>query len=188
MTEKTTVSIRPKMEKYQTSRASSGSASKICGDEVSQGMAGVTLEEAYSLAAAVTGNSVDALTSKYKERNVGQQRMILGNLIRGVVNAKDEEKASKAKATFSKQAAAMQKLVEKRQKDKKAAADKAKADRDKERAEKKKTMEKEKAERAKERAEKAKGKEAPKAKATKPKKATAPKEPRKPAAKAKKAA
>lgn len=92
--------IRPNLEGYQKARSASGSTTKICGDEVSVALVGATLDETYGFVAKVTGVGEDVLREKYGAKNPGQQRMFLGNLIRGAYNGKDKEKAERVKAAF----------------------------------------------------------------------------------------
>lgn len=186
MTEKTTPTIRPKLDKYVGVRTASGTKSKSCGDEVSQALAGTTLEEAFALVAAVTGGNADELAAKYKHLNPGQQRMNAGNVIRGVLNSKDEAKAAKGRTVFTKQSAALAKVVAARLKDIDAKQAQAKKDAQKARDDKKAAAAKERADKA---AERKKAADAKKEEASKPKakplpaKAKAPKAPAKPAAK-----
>lgn len=92
--------IRPNLDSYQKARSASGSTTKICGDEVSVALVGATLDETYGFVAKVTGVGEDVLREKYGTKNPGQQRMFLGNLIRGAYNGKDKEKAERVKAAF----------------------------------------------------------------------------------------
>lgn len=148
-----TAKIRPNLEGYQTAKSASGASTKICGDEVSKALLGATLGEAYKFVAGVVDVSETDLRTKYEGRNPGQQRMFLGNLIRGAFSGKDVEKASRVSKAFeaalpefrvaidarlSNEAAGKQKLkddkaaareaAKKTRLDEKAAADKVKAD------------------------------------------------------------
>ena len=134
--------IRPNMEGYQTAKSASGSSTKICGDAVSVALVGATLDEAYTFVAKVVGVAESDLRAKYGDKNVGQQRMFLGNLIRGASASKDAEKKARVEAAFAAelpafrsvidvrvQAAADEKAAIKQKKiDDKAAADKLKAE------------------------------------------------------------
>ncbi len=73
--------IRPNTEKYVTVSTAKGGKSQACGDPVSMALAGATLEEVRSVGEAF------GITDwqKYEQRNPGQQRMMIGNRIRGVV-------------------------------------------------------------------------------------------------------
>lgn len=182
-TETAKPSIRPKLDKYQASITATGSKSKICGDDVSASLSGLTLDETLTVASAVTGTDAAELQGKYKHLNPGQQRMNLGNVVRGALRNKDEAKAAKAKATFDKLTAALRKVVDKRTKETANLKAEAKKAADKEKEEKAQAKQAEKAQKAADRKAKADAK--PKAK---PLPVKAPKEPAKPAVKAKPAA
>jgi hypothetical protein len=92
--------IRPDLTNYQKAKSASGASTKICGDEVSVALVGATLDETYGFVAKVTGVGEDVLRDKYGHANVGQQRMFLGNLIRGAYQSKDAEKGARVKAAF----------------------------------------------------------------------------------------
>ena len=98
--ERETAKIRPNLESYQTAKSASGASTKICGDEVSKALLGATLGEAYKFVAGVVDVSETDLRTKYEGRNPGQQRMFLGNLIRGAFASKDAEKASRVSKAF----------------------------------------------------------------------------------------
>lgn len=95
-----TAKIRPNLEGYQTVKSASGSSTKICGDEVSKALLGATLDEAYVFVSGVVEVPEADLRAKYGSRNLGQQRMFLGNLIRGAFAGKDAEKASRVSKAF----------------------------------------------------------------------------------------
>lgn len=98
--ERDTAKIRPNLEGYQTVKSASGSSTKICGDEVSKALLGATLDEAYGFVSEVVGVPEADLRAKYSTRNLGQQRMFLGNLIRGAFSGKDTEKATRVSKAF----------------------------------------------------------------------------------------
>lgn len=75
--------IKPKLELYRSARSASGSKVKISGDDVSNALEGMTLQEVYDVAAHY------GITKTYPNLNAGHQRMCLGNLIRGAVKKKD---------------------------------------------------------------------------------------------------
>ncbi len=97
MNEKTV--IRANTEKYQRAKAASGAMSQHNGDVVASTLAGLPLESVLAIASTMT--SVD-LSTKYAHLNPGQQRMNLGNRIRGAVAKinKSIEKAEAALAAF----------------------------------------------------------------------------------------
>lgn len=68
---------------YQPCVAASGKKSKDNNDAVAQELRGQTLDFAYSRAAEYLQVSEDSLRAQYKHLNPGQQRMCLGNRIRG---------------------------------------------------------------------------------------------------------
>lgn len=175
MNEKT--HIRPNLDHYQVSRTSTGAKSKSCGDEVATALAGTTLEEVYALAAAVSGGQVDALVAKYHERNIGQQRMTLGNIVRGTLRGKDVDTVAEAKKMFDRQVVALRKVVDRRLKEADAAKESNKKAAAKAKDEKAKATEASKVAKAKERAAKAVDKAV---KAKRPVKAKAPTAPAKP--------
>ena len=179
--------IKPQTEGYVASRTSKGTASKICGDTISTALAGSTLEEAYGVATTVLAVEEGSLQSKYNGRNPGQQRMILGNLLRGALKGKDEVANAETLKVFEKATKAIAGAVAQRTKD----AAKAKRQAAEDKAEKIKEAKKldneakalEKANKVADKANKAADKAADKvaAKAAKPpKKAPAPKAPSKP--------
>lgn len=96
-TEKTI--IRANTEKYQRAKAASGAVSQHNGDVVAQTLAGMPLESVLAIANKMT--SVD-LSAKYTHLNLGQQRMNLGNRIRGAVAKinKSIQKAEEALVAF----------------------------------------------------------------------------------------
>ena len=63
--------------------AASGRPSKDNNDIVAQRLRGKTLDEAYLIASDHLGEEESSLRSKYSHLNQGQQRMCLGNRIRG---------------------------------------------------------------------------------------------------------
>lgn len=82
-TEKTRIEIPA--ENYVKAKAASGSVSRHNGDVVAAGLAGLTIEEVRELASEVLDTPVEDLEAKYAHLNVGQQRMNLGNRLRGAV-------------------------------------------------------------------------------------------------------
>lgn len=118
--------IRPDLANYQTAKSASGSSTKICGDEVSVALVGATLDEAYSFVSKVIGTPEADLRGKYGDKNPGQQRMFLGNLIRGAYAGKDKEKAARVKEAFDAEVAGFRKVVDSRLAEVQAAAQKAK--------------------------------------------------------------
>lgn len=127
--------IRPNMEKYQTAKSAGGSSTKICGDEVSLALLGATLDEAYGFVATVTNTAEAVLRDKYGSKNPGQQRMFLGNLIRGASQSKDAEKKARVEAAFREALPAFREAIDARlavaakaKADEKAAKEKLKAD------------------------------------------------------------
>lgn len=74
---------------YQVAKSASGSISRHNGDPVATAVVGATLEEVYTLAAEVLDTPVADLKAKYEHLNAGQQRMNLGNRMRGVVGKID---------------------------------------------------------------------------------------------------
>lgn len=91
------VRIKPKLENYVGGVSGSGKRTKNCGDDIAQALDGFTLEEVQSVASKMRDIPVKELAAKYEHLNIGQQRMNLGNLIRGAVakldKAHDKDKA-----------------------------------------------------------------------------------------------
>lgn len=104
--------IRPNMENYQTAKSASGSSTKICGDAVSVALIGATLDESYGFVAAVVGTPEAELRAKYGDKNPGQQRMFLGNLIRGASASKDAEKKARVEAAFGAELPAFRAVID----------------------------------------------------------------------------
>jgi hypothetical protein len=73
-------------ENYVSAKSASGSKSKHNGDVVATALAGQDIDAVYGIAGEMLDTDVDALREKYAHLNVGQQRMNLGNRIRGAVN------------------------------------------------------------------------------------------------------
>lgn len=149
----TGIRIRPDLSNYQTAKSASGSSTKICGDEISVALVGATLDETYGFVAGVIEVPEAELRAKYAERNPGQQRMFLGNLIRGAYAGKDKERAARVKSQFDKNVGEFRKGVDERLSTVVAEAEKlkaeAKAKRDAEKEEAKAKRDAEKAEKAK---------------------------------------
>lgn len=118
--------INPDLANYQTARSASGSITKICGDEVSVALVGATLDEAYGFVSKVIGTPEADLRAKYGDKNPGQQRMFLGNLIRGACAGKDKDKATRVKEAFGAEVAGFREVVDARLAEAQAAASKAK--------------------------------------------------------------
>tara|TARA_R110000744_G_C19371646_1_gene562767 strand:+ start:6349 stop:6795 length:447 start_codon:yes stop_codon:yes gene_type:complete len=68
---------------YEPCTAASGKKSKDNNDGVAQELRGQTLDFAYTRAAEYLEKTETDLRSRYNHLNPGQQRMCLGNLIRG---------------------------------------------------------------------------------------------------------
>lgn len=91
------VRIKPKLENYTNGVSGSGKRTKNCGDDIATALDGFTLEEVQKVASQMRDIPVKELAEKYSHLNIGQQRMNLGNLIRGAVakldKAHDKDKA-----------------------------------------------------------------------------------------------
>ena len=84
--------IRPDTTDYKRAKSASGAMSQHNGDTVATRLAGFSVEQvAEAVAIMVPGTSSEGLMEKYAHLNVGQQRMALGNRLRGAIN-----KANKA--------------------------------------------------------------------------------------------
>lgn len=136
--------IRPDVSAYQTVKTPNGSSTKICGDKVSLALVGATLDEAYAFVSAVVGIPEQELRAKYGERNLGQQRMFLGNLIRGAESGKDEAKKARVAESFAKELPAFREKIDARMAAEQKEKDDAKAARQKEKDEAKAAKEQKK--------------------------------------------
>lgn len=89
------VKITIDTDTYTKERNASGQLTQHNGDIVASGLVKLVLTETYAVAADMLETDEDELRGKYQHLNPGQQRMNLGNRIRGVVN-----RANKALAKF----------------------------------------------------------------------------------------
>lgn len=95
------IEVHPDTSRYQTVRTATGGLTKICGDDISLALVGATLTEAYDFVASVVSLPREELVGRYCMLNVGQQRMCLGNLIRGAINGKDQAKKERIQTAFN---------------------------------------------------------------------------------------
>ncbi|AZS06540.1 hypothetical protein [Alteromonas phage ZP6] len=89
--EKTSKSIVADPSKYQKSKSASGNVSRNNGDAVATALTGQPIENVRAIAAEMCDVPAEDLEAKYAHLNVGQQRMNLGNKIRGAVNRMDKK-------------------------------------------------------------------------------------------------
>ena len=82
------ITIKPDLEKYTKAKSSTGAASMHNGDVIATELAGATVREVSEVAVKLTGN--EELETKYNHLNIGQQRMNLGNRIRGMISKIDK--------------------------------------------------------------------------------------------------
>jgi len=106
------VVIKPDTSNYTDTRSSAGSKSQHNGSPVAIALAGMTVDEVKDVADTLGLEDLD----RYKHLNAGQQRMNLGNRIRGRIKAIDVENAkqvteSKAEGATKAQVKAATKLV-----------------------------------------------------------------------------
>jgi regulator of protease activity HflC (stomatin/prohibitin superfamily) len=80
------VRIEIPTDNYTKARSASGSMSRNNGDVVASTLVGLTLDETIAIAVEVLDIPEAELRAKYAHLNVGQQRMNIGNRIRGAVN------------------------------------------------------------------------------------------------------
>lgn len=78
--------IKPDTEKMTKSRGSTGQATYHCGDDVAGTLAGMTIDEVKEIATQLLDEET---ANKYNHLNTGQQRMNLGNRIRGFISKTD---------------------------------------------------------------------------------------------------
>lgn len=76
---------------YETVLASSGKKSKDSGDRVAVELRGLALSDVYAAVALALDVDTTSLIIKYKHLNDGQQRMCLGNRLRGLYKRQDAE-------------------------------------------------------------------------------------------------
>jgi hypothetical protein len=76
--------IRPDVSKYVTGVSGSGKKTLNNGDQIALALNGLNLEQVVEIAEALIPEATD-LATRYSKLNVGQQRMNLGNRIRGAV-------------------------------------------------------------------------------------------------------
>ena len=91
--------ISPKLDEYVKVRSSSGKMTMASKDAIAAALAGATLEEVYEAAARLKLGTEDELRAKYSHLNPGQQRMNLGNRIRGAVRKMDETEGKEGSGT-----------------------------------------------------------------------------------------
>jgi hypothetical protein len=82
--------IKIPTDKYVSTKAASGAKSQHNGDPVASLLAGQPVLAVFAIAAAMGTVTSQDLQDKYAHLNVGQQRMNLGNRIRGSVNKMDK--------------------------------------------------------------------------------------------------
>lgn len=79
---------------YDRIKLNNGRVSFDNGDVTAQKLRAKTLDEVYELAAKASDVSVRSLKDKYKNLNIGMQRMALGNRIRAAARSKEDKKAA----------------------------------------------------------------------------------------------
>lgn len=126
------VHIRPDLEKYTSTVSSSGSKSQHSGDTVASALAGLTVNEVATIASAMlstkeTPVTVDELLTRYQKLNIGQQRMNLGNRIRGALNRLEKETEGSGYKALAEVVSPIRKRADTRIAEEKKAADEAKA-------------------------------------------------------------
>ena len=86
--EKTRIEIET--NNYVKGKGPSGGTTFHNGDAVATNLAGLSLEAVYSVASQALSTPVEDLQAKYRHLNPGQQRMNLGNRLRGLVQKVDK--------------------------------------------------------------------------------------------------
>lgn len=81
---------RAKLVKVTTA---AGGKSLCNGDNIALQLQGKSLDEVYEVGAQFLETTVDALREKYSHLNPGQQRMNIGNRMRGLIKKRDREAA-----------------------------------------------------------------------------------------------
>ena len=90
--EKTRIEIET--NNYVKGKGPSGGTTFHNGDAVATNLAGLSLEAVYSVASQALSTPVEDLQAKYRHLNPGQQRMNLGNRLRGLVQKVDKANAN----------------------------------------------------------------------------------------------
>lgn len=75
----------------QTVLTATGNKSLDNGDTIAQMLRGADLDTVYRVGAKELGTSVEALKLKYGHLNPGQQRMNVGNRIRGAIRKREAQ-------------------------------------------------------------------------------------------------
>jgi hypothetical protein len=83
-------------DKYVSSKSASGSKSQHNGDVVASALAGQPVSAVFAITGAMGTITAEDLEAKYAHLNIGQQRMNLGNRIRGAVAKMDKAVAKDA--------------------------------------------------------------------------------------------
>lgn len=83
--------IREYAKHYETCLAASGKKSKDNGDQVAHMLRGKTLEEVYTIASDMMDVEFEDLVARYAHLNDGQQRMCVGNRLRGYIRKLEAE-------------------------------------------------------------------------------------------------
>lgn len=86
---------KPVDKKGERVKTPAGNPVIDCGDEVATALRGKDLAQVYEVVAKRIGESVASLKTRYGKLNLGQQRMNLGNRLRGYLNAKQKAKSEK---------------------------------------------------------------------------------------------
>ena len=94
--EKTRIEIET--NNYVKGKGPSGGTTFYNGDAVATNLAGLPLEAVYSVASQALSTPVEDLQAKYRHLNPGQQRMNLGNRLRGLVQKVDKANAANEEA------------------------------------------------------------------------------------------
>ena len=90
--------IKKYVKNYETVLASSGKKSKDSGDRVAVELRGLTLDAVYGAVATALDTDVETLIAKYCHLNEGQQRMCLGNRLRGLYRRQEAAAEAAAEA------------------------------------------------------------------------------------------
>lgn len=87
--------------KLRAVKTASGQKSKDNGDPVADLLVGKDLDQVYAIGAEQLAVSIDALREKYGHLNPGQQRMNIGNRIRGMMKRREKEAEQAVKDMIS---------------------------------------------------------------------------------------
>lgn len=106
--------IRPDTDTYVNGISASGAKTQHNGDAVATALNGASVDEVATIAGTLLKADPAELKAKYAHLNVGQQRMNLGNRIRGIFNKLEKAEEGTGVTALSAASADVRKIVDKR--------------------------------------------------------------------------